>query len=129
MDPLHTQSPRHEVFYFTDDGDLAAMRYDDWKLLFMEQKCQGTLEVWANPFTPLRAPMIFNLRLDPYEQAEITSNTFYDWELRHAYMLVPAQEYVSRFLATFKDYPPRQKAASFSIDQVLEVLQDYGGAH
>jgi arylsulfatase len=95
----------------------------------MEQRCQGTLEVWANPFIPLRAPMIFNLRRDPYEQAQITSNTFYDWEIRHAYMLVPAQEYVSMFLTTFKDYPPRQKAASFSIDQVLEVLQNYGGAH
>jgi len=128
-DPQNTPSPRHEVFYFTDDGDLAALRYGDWKLLFLEQKCPGTLEVWANPFTTLRAPMIFNLRRDPYEQAEITSNTFYDWEIRHAYMLVPAQEYVSGFLATFKDYPPRQKAASFSIDQVLKVLQDYGGAH
>jgi len=124
--PSKVKSPREEIFYFSDDGDLLALRYNDWKLTFMEQKVPGTLEVWANPFTVLRAPMIFNLRQDPYEQAEITSNTFYDWELRHAFMLVPAQAYVASFLDTFEEYPPRQKAASFSIDQVLEVLKSSG---
>jgi arylsulfatase len=127
-DPQNISSPRHEIFYFSDDGDLTALRYDDWKLIFMEQRAQGTLLVWAEPFTPLRVPLIFNLRRDPYEKAQITSNTYYDWLIDRAYLLVPAQTYVGNFLMTFKDYPPRQKAASFSLDQVMEVLQSAGGA-
>ena len=119
-------SGRHEVFYFSDDGDLTAMRYDDWKIIFMEQRMAGTLGVWANPFTPLRVPLIFNLRRDPYEQATITSNTYYDWELDHVFLLVPAQEIVGEFLMTFKDYPPRMKAASFSLDKVMEKLSTPG---
>ncbi|KAB1067680.1 arylsulfatase [Tamlana haliotis] len=113
---------RHEIFYFSDDGDLTALRYDDWKLIFMEQRSPGTLQVWAEPFTPLRLPMIYNLRRDPYEFASITSNTYYDWLLDHAFLLVPAQAYVANFLKTFKDYPPRAKAASFSLDKVMEQL-------
>jgi len=128
-DPDQVPSPRHEIFYFSDDGDLTALRYDDWKLIFMEQRAQGTLRVWAEPFTPLRMPLIFNLRRDPYERAQITSNTYYDWLLDRAYLLVPAQTYVGNFLATFKEYPPRQKAASFSLDQVMEKLQEGGGSH
>ncbi|GAB5557716.1 MAG: arylsulfatase [Schleiferiaceae bacterium] len=120
--------PREEVFYFSDDGDLTAMRYHDWKLIFMEQRAPGTLRVWAEPFVPLRVPLIFNLRRDPYEEANITSNTYYDWVLDHAFMLVPAQAYVANFLGTFKEYPPRQKAASFSLDEVLEKLQEGGGS-
>jgi arylsulfatase len=116
-------SGRHEIFYFSDDGDLTALRYDDWKLIFMEQRATGTLLVWQEPFVPLRLPLIENLRRDPYERATITSNTYYDWLLDRAYLLVPAQTYVGRFLATFRDYPPRQKAASFSLDQVMEKLQ------
>jgi len=116
------KSPRHEIFYFSDDGDLTALRYDDWKLIFMEQKTAGGFRVWMEPFTPLRVPLMFNLRRDPYERAEITSNTYYDWLLDHAYLLVPAQAYVGNFLATFKEFPPRQKAASFSLDQVMEML-------
>ena len=114
---------RHEIFYFSDDGDLTAMRYDDWKLIFMEQQTEGTLRVWMEPFVPLRVPIILNLRRDPYERAPITSNTYYDWLLDRAYLLVPAQTYVGKFLMTFKDYPPRQKAASFSLDQVMEKLE------
>ncbi len=117
------KGPRHEIFYFSDDGDLTALRYDDWKLIFMEQKATGTFRVWMEPFVPLRVPLIENLRRDPYERAEITSNTYYDWLLDRAFLLVPAQAYVANFLATFKDYPPRQKAASFSLDQVLQKLQ------
>ncbi|MCG6923609.1 MAG: arylsulfatase [Acidobacteria bacterium] len=116
------ESPRHEIFYFSDDGDLTALRYDDWKLIFMEQKAAGTFRVWMEPFVPLRVPLMFNLRRDPYERASITSNTYYDWMLDHAYLLVPAQAYVGRFLATFQEFPPRQKAASFSLDQVMETL-------
>jgi len=116
------KSPRHEIFYFSDDGDLTALRYDDWKLIFMEQKTQGGFRVWMEPFVPLRLPLIFNLRRDPYERAEITSNTYYDWLLDRAYLLVPAQTYVGGFLATFQEFPPRQKAASFSLDQVMDKL-------
>ena len=122
------EAPRHEVFYFSDDGDLTAMRYDDWKLIFMEQKATGTFRVWMEPFVPLRVPLIENLRRDPYERAEITSNTYYDWLLDRAFLLVPAQAYVANFLATFRDYPPRQKAASFSLDQVMEKMKS-GAAH
>ncbi len=116
------KGPRKEIFYFSDDGDLTAMRYDDWKLIFMEQRSPGTLAVWANPFTPLRAPLMFNLRRDPYEFATITSNTYYDWWLDHAFLLVPAQDIVANFLGTFKEFPPRMKAASFSLDKVLDQL-------
>jgi arylsulfatase len=117
---------RHEIFYFSDDGDLTALRYDDWKLIFMEQRIDGTLQVWQEPFIPLRLPYIFNLRRDPYERAQITSNTYYDWMLDRAYLLVPAQTYVGRFLQTFIEYPPRQKAASFSLDEVMETLSSAG---
>ncbi len=120
---------RDEIFYFTDDGDLSALRYRDWKLIFLQQRVERTFEIWANPFTPLRAPLIFNLRRDPYERGQITSNTYWDWMLDHLFLLVPAQTYVGEFLATFKDYPPRQKAASFSLDQVMEKLQTGGGSH
>ena len=113
---------RHELFYFSDDGDLTALRYDDWKLIFMEQRMAGTLGVWANPFTPLRLPMIYNLRRDPYEYATITSNTYYDWLLDHAFLLVPAQDIVGEFLGTFQEYPPRMKAASFSLEKVMDKL-------
>ncbi|MDB4516839.1 arylsulfatase, partial [Crocinitomicaceae bacterium] len=122
------ESPRKEIFYFSDDGDLTALRYDDWKLVFMEQKAQGTMRVWMEPFVPLRLPLIEHLRRDPYERASITSNTYYDWLLDRAFLLVPAQAYVGQFLATFKDYPPRQKAASFSLDQVMEKILS-AGAH
>jgi len=88
----------------------------------MEQRAKGTFLLWANPFTPLRVPLIFNLRRDPYERAQLTSNTYYDWMLDRVYLLLPAQDYVGKFLMTFKEFPPRQKAASFSLDQVMEQL-------
>ena len=120
--------PRDEIFYFSDDGDLTALRFRDWKMIFLEQRAQGTLRVWAEPFTPLRVPLIFHLRRDPYERAQITSNTYYDWLIDRAYLLVPAQDYVGEFLATFQEFPPRQKAASFSLEQVMEKLQQGGGS-
>jgi arylsulfatase A-like enzyme len=126
--PQKVESPRKEIFYFSDDGDLTALRFQDWKLIFMEQRVEGTLQCWAEPFVPLRIPLIFNLRRDPYERAQLTSNTYYDWLLDRVYLLVPAQAYVGKFLATFREYPPRQKAASFSLDQVMEQLQS-GGEH
>jgi arylsulfatase len=122
------KSGRNEIFYFSDDGDLTALRYQDWKLIFMEQRVEGTLQAWAEPFIPLRVPLIFNLRRDPFERATKTSNTYYDWLIDRAYLLVPAQAYVGQFLMTFKDYPPRQKAASFSLEKAMEKLTDPGGA-
>jgi len=117
------KGPRAEIFYFSDDGDLISVRYNDWKFVFLEQRIYTTFEAWANPFTPLRVPLIFNLRRDPYERAQLTSNTYYDWLMDHAFLLVPVQAYVGQFLATFQEFPPRQKAASFSLDQVMEKLQ------
>jgi arylsulfatase len=121
-------SPRKEIFYFSDDGDMTALRYEDWKMIFMEQKSPGTFRVWMEPFVPLRVPLIFNLRRDPYERASITSNTYYDWLIDRAFLLVPAQAYVGNFLKTFQEFPPRQKPASFSLDQVMEKLTVPGGA-
>jgi arylsulfatase A-like enzyme len=117
-----SKSPRIEFFYFSDDGDLVALRYDNWKMVFMEQRVIGTLQIWAEPFVRLRVPKIFNLRTDPFERADQTSNTYYDWLLDHAFLLVPAQGVVADFLATFKKFPPRQKAASFTVDQVMDKL-------
>jgi arylsulfatase len=115
-------SPRKGFMYFTDDGDLAALRYDNFKFVFLEQRCRGTMQVWAEPFTQLRLPKIFNLRTDPFEFADTTSNTYWDWIFDHAFALIPAQAGVAEFLSTFKEFPPRQKAASFSVDQVMEKL-------
>jgi arylsulfatase A-like enzyme len=120
------KSPRESFFYVNDDQQLTALRYDNWKLVFLEQRAPGTLLVWANPFTSLRMPKIFNLRTDPYERADITSNTYYDWLLDHAFLLVPAQDYVGTFLATMKEYPPRQKAASFNLDDVMRTMTESG---
>jgi arylsulfatase len=118
-----TESPRESYFYFSDDGDLLALRYDNWKFHFAQQRTPGTLDIWAEPFIATRLPFIYNLRTDPYERASITSNTYWDWLIDHAFLLVPAQAYVSQFLETFKDYPPRQKAASFTVGDALEMLQ------
>jgi arylsulfatase len=115
--------PRQDFFYFNDDNSLVGLRYDNWKLVFAEQRERGTMQIWAEPFIPLRIPKIYNLRTDPYERADVTSNTYWDWYVNHAFLLVPAQAYVGKFLQSFKEFPPRQKAASFTIDQVLEKLQ------
>jgi arylsulfatase A-like enzyme len=123
------KAPRAEYFYFSDDGDLMAMRYDNWKVTFMEQRMPGTLRIWQEPLVSLRFPKLFNLRTDPYERADITSNTYWDWVLDHIFLFLPAQAIVADFLKTFVEYPPRQKAASFTIDQVLEKLQRQGGSH
>ena len=117
------ESPRTEFFYFSDDGDLVALRYDNWKLVFMEQRVSGSLQVWFEPFVPLRAPKLFNLRTDPFERADVTSNTYWDWFIDRAFVAVPVQYIVSEFLGTFLEYPPRMKAASFTIDQVQAKLE------
>ena len=117
-------SARNSFVYFNDDNDIVGFRYENWKLVFEEQRETGTLAIWAEPFTKLRVPKMFDLRSDPYERADITSNTYYDWLFDHAYLVVPAQAYVANFLSTFKDYPPAQRAASFSIDQIEASVMD-----
>jgi arylsulfatase A-like enzyme len=122
------KSPRDSFLYCNDDQQLTALRYDNWKLVFMEQRATGTFRVWSEPFTTLRVPKMLNLRLDPYERADITSNTYYDWLMDHAFLLVPAQDYVGTFLMTFKEYPQRQKPSSFNLDDVLRKLQEGAGS-
>ena len=122
------KSGRDEIFYFTDDGDLSALRYKDWKAIFMEQRAEATFQAWREPFVPLRIPLLVNLRRDPFERGMKSSNTYDDWFLDRAYLLVPAQSYVAKFLMTFKEYPPRQKAASFSLDQVMAKLAEGSGS-
>jgi len=117
------KSPRKGLVYFSDDGDVLALRFDNWKVVFMEQRAQGTLQIWAEPFVSLRVPKLFNLRTDPFERADVTSNTYYDWLLENDYIILAAMGLVTQFLATFEEFPPRQKAASFTIDQVVEKLE------
>jgi arylsulfatase A-like enzyme len=116
-------SPRQHFFYVSDDGDLTALRFDNWKVVFLEQRATGTLRVWAEPYTELRVPKIFNLRTDPYERADLTSNTYYDWMLDRAWLLIPAQAYVTKMLKTLVEFPPRQEPASFSLDRVMAKLE------
>ena len=118
-------SPRHEFFYFNDDGSLVGLRYDQWKIVFAEQRAHG-FDVWQEPFVPLRVPKIFNIRADPFEDAEHGWD-YWQWRVDHVFLLVPAQQYVGQFLATFKEFPPSQKVGSFSLDQVMETLSKGAG--
>ncbi|MEA1976797.1 MAG: arylsulfatase [Chloroflexota bacterium] len=117
------KGPRPGFIYFSDDGDLVALRYDNWKIVFAEQRMRGTLALWMEPFTFLRVPKFFNLRTDPFERADVTSNTYYDWMIDRVYMVYAAQFIVSEFLKTFKEFPPRMKAASFTVDQIMEKIE------
>lgn len=126
MTGQQAKSPRPGFIYFSDEGDLTALRYDNWKIVFAQQRSPSTLALWGEPFVHTRIPWIWNLRIDPFERADITSNTYWDWYLDHDYLLLPAQTIVQQFLATFKDYPPRQKAASFTIDQIVEKMTQSG---
>jgi arylsulfatase len=116
-------SPRHEFFYFNDDGSLVGLRYNQWKIVFAEQRAHS-LDVWQDPFVPLRFPKLFNLRSDPFEIADHESIDYGRWRIDHAFVMVPAQQYVGQFLATFKEFPPSQKPGSFSIDDALQSLQN-----
>jgi arylsulfatase A-like enzyme len=117
-------SPRHEFFYFNDDGSLVGLRYDQWKVVFAEQRAHG-FDVWQEPFVPLRAPRVINIRTDPFELAE-HSWTSWKWRADRMFLLVPAQDYVGQFLATFKEFPPSQRVGSFSLDDVLQSMQQAG---
>jgi arylsulfatase len=120
------QSPRDSIFYFNDDGQLMALRFGDWKLVFLEQRAK-TMALWAEPFVPLRIPKIFNLRRDPFERADENSNTYWDWVIDRAFLLVPAQAYVAEQAQSFKEFPPRQKPATFNLDHVLATLEEASG--
>ena len=117
-------SPRKEFFYFNDDGSLVAFRYNQWKVVFAEQRAHG-FDVWEEPFVELRVPRIFNLRADPFELAE-HSWQYWKWRADRMFLLVPAQQYVGQFLASFKEFPPSQKVGSFSLEKVLASLQSAG---
>jgi len=117
------KSPRHEFYYFNDDGNLVAVRFDNFKVVFCEQRAPGGLQVWANPFTCLRTPKMFHLRMDPYERADIVSDQYYDWFAKNGYVMQYTLYKIAPFLQTLKDYPPSQRVGSFSIDQMMEALQ------
>ncbi len=117
--------PRREFFYFSDDGNLVGLRYNNWKVVFAEQRAHG-MDVWQDPFTQLRLPKIFNLRTDPFERADHEAVGYGRWRFDRLFLLVPAQAFVGKFLGTFREFPPRQKPSSFSIDQVLEGMQKAG---
>jgi arylsulfatase len=114
--------PRKEMMYWSDDGDLMAMRYDKWKMHFLEQRAEG-FRVWSEPQVRLRVPLIFNLRSDPFEKAQHESIYYADWLAHRAFLLVPAQEFVGKWISSFKEFPPRQKPASFSLDEVMKKLE------
>ena len=116
---------RHAFFYWTDDGNLAGLRYDQWKVVFLAQRANG-LKVWQEPLTPLRAPLLFNLRTDPFERANDDSGEYEKWYVERMFVMAPAQAIVGRELQTFKDFPPRQKPGSFSIGDAMEKLINGG---
>ena len=117
------RSARKDFIYFNDDGDLVALRYENWKIVFMEQRTPGTLAVWAEPFVALRLPKLFDLRADPYERADITSNTYYDWLASKGSIVFSASAVARKFLETFKEFPPSQRPATFTIDHAMEKLK------
>src|SRR5688572_29619698 len=119
-------SKRKEYFYWTDDGNLAGLRYERWKLAFLEQRAEG-LDVWQDPLIVLRFPKLMDLRADPFERAQSDAGDYARWRVEHAFALVPAQAFVARHLKTYVEFPPRQKPGSFSLDQVLEKLHNHGG--
>ncbi len=118
------ESPRQVFYYFSDDGDVLGVRFDNWKIIFMEQRLPGTLGVWAEPFVHLRLPKIINLRTDPYEFAPTTSNSYYDWMIHRAYIIFAAQALMAKFVETFTDFPAIQKPNTFTVDDALKKMSE-----
>lgn len=118
------KGPRQEFYYFTDDGNLSALRTGDWKIMFSEQRAHG-MDVWQDPLVPLRFPKLFNLRRDPFERADHEAMDYERWRAEHLFMLYAAQAKTAQFLQSFKQYPPRQRPASFSVDQIVEKLMQW----
>jgi arylsulfatase len=121
------ESPRKSFFYISDDGDILAIRYEDWKVVLMEQRAK-TLQCWFEPFVALRAPKIFNLRRDPFERADENSNTYWDWVITHAYLIYGMQGLVAQQIEAFQKFPPRQKPAAFNLDVVMRQLEESSGS-
>jgi arylsulfatase A-like enzyme len=120
------EGPRREFFYWTDDGDLAALRYNDWKVVFKEQRAHG-FDVWEEPLVTLRLPKIFNLRRDPFERADHESIGYREWQIRHLYVLYGAAAMTQKFVSSFAEYPPRQKPGSFNVDGIMEQFTERHG--
>ena len=113
--------PRHDFIYWTDDGSVAAIRYNDWKISFLQQNAHG-MHVWQTPFEVLRAPVVTNLRMDPFELAQDIGMGYQRWYLEHMFMVAPSTAYVAKWLQSFKEFPPRQKPGSFNLDRVMETM-------
>ncbi len=120
------ESPRDWFFYVNDDGKIVAIRIQDWKIVFYEQRAK-TMQLWAEPFVELRIPKIFNLRRDPFERADENANSYWDWVLEHIFAIYPAQALAAEQLQTLVEFPPRQKPAAFNLDRILETMQDATG--
>jgi len=121
------ESPRNWFFYTSDDGLITAIRLEDWKAVFYEQRAK-TMQLWAEPFVPLRLPKIFHLRRDPFERADENSNSYWDWVLEHVFVMYPMQALAAEQIQSFADFPPRQKPAAFNLDGILEQMTDAGGS-
>jgi arylsulfatase len=117
--------PRHEFLYWTDDGSVAALRYDNWKITFLKQNAHG-MEVWTHPFEELRAPMVTNLRMDPFERAEYEGMDYQHWYFDHVFAIAPAAGYIAQWLQSFREFPPRQKPGSFNLDRIMKQATDAG---
>lgn len=122
----HRKDPRHQFWYVNVDGQIVAARYDDWKVVFLENRGEA-FGVWRDPFTQLRVPLLFNLRRDPFEKAQHNSSTYNDWFLDRAFVLVPIQGLAAQFLATMKEYAPSQVPGSFNLSKIEEGLREPGG--
>ena len=118
--------PRHEFLYWTDDGSVAALRYNNWKITFLMQDAHG-IDVWRNPYTTLRAPMVCNLRMDPFERADHEAMGYDKWRFDRTFLMGPAQAYAARWLESFKEFPPRQKPGSFNLERVMEAITKGAG--
>ena len=137
---IHQGPPRYSWWIFefdrsptkfctpNDGAQLTSLRYKRWKAVFMEQLAEGQA-VWRDPWVELRAPKIFDLRMDPFEKADLDSNTYEDWWVRRAFLIVPTQPLVGGFLATLKEYPPSQEPASFNLDRIFEEFLSQPGTH
>jgi len=122
------ESPRKEFIYVNDIGEIVAARYQDWKIVFLENRAEQ-LALWLEPFVELRAPLIFNLRRDPFEKAQHNANTYYDWYIDRIFVIVPVTEMVGNFLMTFKDYPASQTAGSFNLTKMQKQIEELSKDH
>jgi len=121
--------PRKDFIYWTDDGSVAALRYNNWKITFLRQDAHG-LHVWQEPFVKLRAPMITNLRMDPFELAHEIGMGYQQWFAERMFVFAPAGAFVGQWLQSFREFPPRQKPGSFNLDHVMEaVTKPHGGGN